>query len=135
MENSYGFESGEGYFELEKELENQDVEGIVETLEERYGFEVDKSGDTYHLSKENVEIRYSEGKASFRAEASVKPDEWLNEGIAAMLEGKNVPLDLDYFSEEETYLQVLDEMEHSHSLDRDEREYNEGVAIRTSPRT
>ncbi len=135
MENSYVFESGDGYFELEKDLENEDVEEIVENLEERYGFEVDKSGGIYHLSNENVEISYAEGKASFRAEADVKPDEWLQEGIAAMLEGKNVPVDLDYFSEEETYLQVLDEMDYSVSLDRDEREYDEGVAIRTSPKT
>ncbi len=135
MEKDYIVDLGNGYFEIEKEVGGLNKEEVSEKLADNYGFEIDRSGEDYHLSKDSVEIHYIEDKAVFRAEYDEKPEEWLVAGISKILEGENIPVDMDYFEEKpDENIEALQKVDFPYEIDDGDTERYQGVSTKPSPR-
>lgn len=128
----YRLEKGDGWFSIEKEL-SEDTEKIAEKMEEEYELERDSSGNLHHLYGKNIEIAYGEEKAEAIIYTEKEPDEWTLKGLSEMIEGKEVPVDLGYFTEKD-YISELEEKEFPYELDRDQQKRIEGASTETTPR-
>ena len=128
----YRTEKGDGWFSIEKEISGN-TEEIAEQLEEEYSMDRDSSGNLHHLYGKNIEIAYGEEKAEAIVYTEEEPDEWTLKGLSAIMEGEDVPMDLEYFSEDD-YVSALEDMEFPYELDRDQDTSIEGATTETSPK-